>query len=71
MDCALRIAPSSARSTPKISPFKCNLNKNSRFLHRIGYGSIYNDAVLLTSSSLRSTARVSDSDFQCMFSFVG
>lgn len=58
MDAALRIAPSSARSTPKISPFNCNLNKNPRFLHRIGYESIYNDAVLLTSSSLRSTARV-------------
>ncbi|KAH6779497.1 DnaJ/Hsp40 cysteine-rich domain superfamily protein [Perilla frutescens var. hirtella] len=58
MDCALGIAPSSALSQPKISPFHYHLRNNSRFLHMLGYENVCNDAVLLTSSSLRSTARV-------------
>ncbi|XP_057785318.1 uncharacterized protein LOC131002855 [Salvia miltiorrhiza] len=54
MDCALRIAPSS----PKIPLFHHRLHNHSTVLHTIGYGINRNDAVLLTSSSFGSPARV-------------
>ncbi|KAI3446612.1 hypothetical protein Pfo_003277 [Paulownia fortunei] len=51
MECALKMAPSSICSLPKISPFHYQSRRNSRFLPKIGYQNRKNEVGSGSSTS--------------------